>query len=83
MGALIRLIGWAGRAYKNLAYSSALLFQSQAEAVIAFTQLRIDLESVLEGSYCPGEIATLSQGLAELVLDAGVVWFDFGNSSQM
>ena len=52
-------------------------------AVIAFTQLRIDLESILEGRMAPEQISALAQGLAQFVLDVRIVRIGFGYAAQM
>ena len=60
-----------------------MLFQGNAEGVITFTQLGIDLKRFLECRNRSGKIAGLAQRLAQFVLNVGVGLVGAGYAAQM
>src|ERR1700730_4995050 len=66
-----------------LACRGALLLEGHAEPVVTLPQLGTDLQSLLKCAHSPREVAALTQRLAELILNAGIGRFAFGDASQM
>src|SRR3954462_1742341 len=78
-----KIISRPRRGRGNLAGGRALLLEGLAQRVVAFTQLRIELDRLLESRRGGGEILVLPQRLPELVPDAGLRRLGRGDTFQV
>ncbi len=81
VGALVEIVGRARRLRARLAGGGALLPERHAERVVSLAQLGVDLDRLLQGGHGGGQIASLTEGLAQFVVDAGVGRIGLGHLS--